>query len=52
MAIAPAIEHFGDILTIGSVTGKDYLADPGIHRTMLGDVLRVIRRRSAQHDIF
>lgn len=37
VAIAPAIEHFGDILTIGSVTGKDYLADPGIHRTMLGD---------------
>ncbi|MBP2133354.1 uracil permease [Methanomicrobium sp. W14] len=36
-AIAPAIEHFGDILTIGSVTGKDYLKDPGIHRTMLGD---------------
>ncbi|TAJ45035.1 uracil-xanthine permease family protein [Methanofollis fontis] len=37
VAIAPAIEHFGDILTIGSVTGKNYLEDPGIHRTMLGD---------------
>ncbi len=37
VAIAPAIEHFGDILTIGSVTGKDYLKDPGVHRTMLGD---------------
>lgn len=37
VAIAPAIEHFGDILAIGSVTGKDYLKDPGIHRTMLGD---------------
>ena len=36
-AIAPAIEHFGDILAIGSVTGKDYLKDPGIHKTMLGD---------------
>ncbi|MFZ0724484.1 MAG: uracil-xanthine permease family protein [Desulfobacterales bacterium] len=39
VAIAPAIEHFGDILAIGSVTGKDYLEDPGIHRTLLGDGL-------------
>ncbi len=39
VAIAPAIEHFGDILAIGSVTGKDYLKDPGIHRTLLGDGL-------------
>ena len=39
VAIAPAIEHFGDILAIGNVTGKDYLEDPGIHRTMLGDGL-------------
>ena len=37
VAIAPAIEHFGDILAIGSITGKDYLKDPGIHRTLLGD---------------
>jgi len=37
VAIAPAIEHFGDILTIGSVTGRDYVAKPGIHRTLLGD---------------
>jgi uracil permease len=39
VAIAPAIEHFGDILAIGSITGKDYVEDPGIHRTMLGDGL-------------
>jgi uracil permease len=39
VAIAPAIEHFGDILAIGNVTGKDYLKNPGIHRTMLGDGL-------------
>ena len=39
VAIAPAIEHFGDILAIGNVTGKDYLENPGIHRTMLGDGL-------------
>ncbi len=37
IAIAPAIEHFGDIIAIRSVTGKDYFEDPGIHRTMLGD---------------
>ena len=39
VAIAPAIEHFGDILAIGSITGKDYVEDPGIHRTLLGDGL-------------
>ena len=37
VAIAPAIEHIGDILAISSVTGKDYLRDPGLHRTLLGD---------------
>jgi uracil permease len=37
VAIAPAIEHFGDILAIGSVTGKDFVKEPGIHRTMMGD---------------
>jgi len=39
VAIAPAIEHFGDILAIGSITGKNYLEKPGIHRTLLGDGL-------------
>lgn len=39
VAIAPAIEHFGDILAIGSVTKKDYIKEPGIHRTILGDGL-------------
>ncbi|MEC4805883.1 MAG: uracil-xanthine permease family protein [Jaaginema sp. PMC 1080.18] len=39
VAIAPAIEHFGDIIAIGSVAQKDYLRDPGIHRTLLGDGL-------------
>ena len=37
VAIAPAIEHIGDILAISSVTGNNYLRDPGIHRTLLGD---------------
>jgi len=39
VAIAPAIEHVGDILAIGSVTGKDYTKNPGLHRTLLGDGL-------------
>jgi uracil permease len=39
VAIAPAIEHFGDVLAIGQVTGRDYLQNPGVHRTMLGDGL-------------
>ena len=39
VAIAPAIEHFGDIIAIRSVTGRDYLKDPGVHRTMMGDGL-------------
>lgn len=39
VAIAPAIEHVGDILAISSVTGKDYLDRPGLHRTLLGDGL-------------
>ena len=37
IAIAPAIEHFGDVLAVGSITGKDYVKDPGIENTMLGD---------------
>jgi uracil permease len=37
VAIAPAIEHVGDVLAISSVTGKNYLKDPGLHKTLLGD---------------
>jgi len=39
VAIAPAIEHFGDIMAISGVTKKDYIEDPGIKNTMLGDGL-------------
>ncbi|MCI1640645.1 MAG: uracil-xanthine permease family protein [Bacteroidales bacterium] len=39
VAIAPIIEHVGDIYTISSVAGKDFVTDPGLHRTMLGDGL-------------
>lgn len=37
VAIAPAIEHMGDMMAISSVTGKDYLKKPGLHRTLMGD---------------
>jgi len=39
VAIAPAIEHFGDVLAISQVTGRNYLKNPGVHRTMMGDGL-------------
>lgn len=39
VAIAPAIEHVGDMLAISSVTGNNYIREPGIHRTLLGDGL-------------
>ena len=37
IALAPAIEHFGDVMAIGGITGKDYVRDPGIQNTLLGD---------------
>ncbi|WP_386698195.1 NCS2 family protein [Lonepinella sp. MS14436] len=37
IAIAPAVEHIGGIMAISSVTGKDFLKKPGLHRTLLGD---------------
>ncbi len=39
VALAPAIEHVGDIIAISSVTGEDYLLKPGLHRTLAGDGL-------------
>ena len=42
VAIAPVIEHIGDIYAINEVTGKDYVNDPGLHRTMLGDGLACV----------
>ncbi len=39
VAIAPAIEHVGDVLAIGNITRKNYLKKPGLHRTLLGDGL-------------
>ena len=39
VALAPAIEHIGGVIAVGSVTGRDYLRTPGLHRTLLGDGL-------------
>ncbi|MBA4501407.1 uracil-xanthine permease family protein [Marinobacterium marinum] len=39
VALAPAIEHVGDVLAIANVTGKDYIRKPGLHRTLFGDGL-------------
>ena len=42
VAIAPVIEHIGDVYAINEVTGEDYVKDPGLHRTMLGDGLACV----------
>ena len=39
VAIAPVIEHIGDVYVVGAVAQKDFVKDPGLHRTMLGDGL-------------
>lgn len=39
VAIAPVIEHIGDVYVVGAVADKDFVKDPGLHRTMLGDGL-------------
>jgi len=44
LAIAPIslvtlIEHVGDITTNSAVVGKNFMVDPGVHRTLLGDGL-------------
>jgi len=39
VAIAPVIEHIGDVYVVGTVAEKDFTKDPGLHRTLLGDGL-------------
>ena len=39
VAIAPVIEHIGDVYVVGAVAQKDFTKEPGLHRTMLGDGL-------------
>ena len=39
IAIAAMMEHIGDISAISSTTGHNFIADPGLHRTLMGDGL-------------
>ena len=39
IAFATMIEHIGDICAISSTVGANFIADPGLHRTLLGDGL-------------
>lgn len=39
IALATMMEHIGDIAAISATTGKNYISDPGLHRTLLGDGL-------------
>ena len=37
IALATMVEHIGDMCAISSTTGRNYLEDPGLHRTLIGD---------------
>ncbi|MBO5093395.1 MAG: uracil-xanthine permease [Lachnospiraceae bacterium] len=39
IAVVTMIEHVGDITTNGAVVGRNFMIDPGVHRTILGDGL-------------
>ena len=39
LSLATMVEHIGDICAISSTCEKNYMADPGFHRTLLGDGL-------------
>lgn len=39
VAIAPVLEHIGDVYVVSAVADKDFVKEPGLHRTMLGDGL-------------
>ena len=39
LSLCTLCEHIGDITTNGTVVGKDFVKDPGLHRTLLGDGL-------------
>ena len=39
IALATMMEHIGDVAAIGATTGKNYISNPGLHRTLLGDGL-------------
>lgn len=37
ISLATIMEHIGDVSAIGATTGKNFIAEPGLHRTLLGD---------------
>lgn len=39
IALATMVEHIGDMCAISSTVGRNFLADPGLHRTLMGDGL-------------
>ena len=39
IALATMMEHVGDIVAISATTDRDYITDPGLHRTLIGDGL-------------
>lgn len=39
IAIVTMLEHVGDIVTLGTVTNKEYIKNPGLHRTLISDGL-------------
>ena len=39
IAIASMMEHVGDISAISATVNRNYIEDPGLHRTLMGDGL-------------
>lgn len=39
ITLATMMEHIGDVAAIGSTVGRNFIADPGLHRTLMGDGL-------------
>ena len=39
ISLATIVEHVGDVCAISSTVGKNYVEDPGLHRTLVGDGL-------------
>ncbi len=37
IALVTMVEHLGDVIALGTTTDKDYINEPGLHRTLLGD---------------
>ena len=39
LSLATMVEHIGDVSAISSTCGRNFIADPGLHRTLMGDGL-------------